>query len=121
MLCILTYVGRGYSPAFPENYDKAIGRLVAGEGITLFLAGPEAGIDAFYAALREDPRFADLRVKTSYSRMRPFARLKAKVKPEIISFRIDDGQPPIRGRRRWTRPRCSAGCARATTTPANPW
>ncbi|MBD3825993.1 MULTISPECIES: sulfurtransferase [Stenotrophomonas] len=67
--------------------------LVAGEGINLFLAGPEAGIDAFYAALREDPRFADLRVKTSYSRMQPFARLKAKVKPEIISFRIDDGQP----------------------------
>ena len=32
-----------------------------------------------------------LRVKTRYSQMQPFARLKAKVKPEIISFRIDDG------------------------------
>jgi UPF0176 protein len=67
--------------------------LVAGEGINLFLAGSAPGIDGFYAALRADPRFADLRAKTSYSQMQPFARLKAKVKPEIISFRIDDGQP----------------------------
>ncbi|MHC5150782.1 sulfurtransferase [Stenotrophomonas rhizophila] len=67
--------------------------LVAGEGINLFLAGAEPQIDGFYAALRADARFAGLRVKTSYSQMQPFARLKAKVKPEIISFRIDDGQP----------------------------
>lgn len=67
--------------------------LVAGEGINLFLAGSEAGIDGFYADLHADPRFAGMRVKISYSRMQPFARLKAKVKPEIISFRIDDGQP----------------------------
>ncbi len=67
--------------------------LVAGEGINLFLAGSEAGIDGFYADLHADPRFAGMRVKNSYSRMHPFARLKAKVKPEIISFRIDDGQP----------------------------
>jgi UPF0176 protein len=67
--------------------------LVAGEGINLFLAGSEAGIDGFYAALRAEPGFAGLRVKTSHSHMQPFARLKAKVKPEIISFRIDVGQP----------------------------
>ncbi|MGH8043960.1 MAG: sulfurtransferase, partial [Stenotrophomonas sp.] len=41
--------------------------LVAGEGINLFLAGSEAGIDGFYAALRAEPGFAGLRVKTSYS------------------------------------------------------
>jgi len=67
--------------------------LVAGEGINLFLAGAGQAIDGFYTALRADARFAGLRVKTSYSHMQPFARLKAKVKPEIISFRIDDGQP----------------------------
>ncbi len=67
--------------------------LVAGEGINLFLAGAAQAIDGFYTALRADARFAGLRVKTSYSHMQPFARLKAKVKPEIISFRIDDGQP----------------------------
>ncbi|KAG1081604.1 hypothetical protein G6F40_015425 [Rhizopus arrhizus] len=34
-----------------------------------------------------------MRVKTSLSEHQPFARLKAKVKDEIISFRRDDGQP----------------------------
>ena len=67
--------------------------LVAGEGVNLFLAGPKDGIDAFYATLQADARFDSMRVKYSYSRMQPFARLKAKVKPEIISFRRDDGQP----------------------------
>jgi len=67
--------------------------LVAGEGVNLFLAGPADGIDAFYAALAQDPRFQELRVKRSVSEHQPFARLKAKVKDEIISFRRDDGQP----------------------------
>jgi len=67
--------------------------LVAAEGINLFLAGEPTAVDRFYQALRADPRFADLRVKTSFSEHQPFARLKAKVKAEIISFRIPDGQP----------------------------
>jgi UPF0176 protein len=67
--------------------------LVAGEGINLFLAGAPQAIDAFYAQLRADPRFADLRVKTSASAQQPFARLKTKVKPEIISFRRDAASP----------------------------
>ncbi|MCG8276188.1 sulfurtransferase [Stenotrophomonas sp. NLF4-10] len=67
--------------------------LVAGEGINLFLAGGSEGIEAFYAELKADERFAGMRVKHSHSRMQPFARLKAKVKQEIISFRRDDGQP----------------------------
>jgi len=67
--------------------------LVAPEGINLFLAGAADAIAAFYQALHTDPRFADMRVKTSHSTHQPFARLKAKVKPEIISFRIADGQP----------------------------
>lgn len=67
--------------------------LVAGEGINLFLAGNEAEIAGFYTALLADPRFAAMRVKTSLSEHQPFARLKAKVKDEIISFRLQDGQP----------------------------
>lgn len=67
--------------------------LVSPEGINLFLAGSAAGIDAFYAPLLADPRFASMVVKRSYSEHMPFARLKAKFKPEIISFRRDDGQP----------------------------
>ena len=69
--------------------------LVAGEGINLFLAGPQAGIDGFLAQVRADPRFAGLQVKYSRSVAQPFARLKVKVKPEIISFRRDDASPLV--------------------------
>ena len=71
--------------------------LVAGEGVNLFLAGGDAAIADFLAWLREDPRFADLVVKFSRSRAMPFARLKVKHKPEIISFRRDDASP-LQGR-----------------------
>ena len=67
--------------------------LVAGEGINLFLAGATAALHAFLDALRGDPRFAAITVKVSRSRAQPFARLKVKVKPEIISFRRDDTTP----------------------------
>ncbi len=67
--------------------------LVAGEGINLFLAGDEAAIESFLAPLRADSRFTGLRVKYSHSAQSPFARLKVKVKPEIISFRRDDASP----------------------------
>lgn len=67
--------------------------LVAGEGINLFLAGSQPGISAFYGWLRGDARFADLQVKYSHSAAVPFARLKVKVKPEIISFRRPDSSP----------------------------
>ena len=67
--------------------------LVAGEGINLFLAGEESAIHGFFDQLRADPRFAGIRIKYSHSRRQPFARLKTKVKPEIISFRRDDASP----------------------------
>lgn len=40
LLCVLTYVGRGYSRAFTENYDAIVARLVAGEDVAL-VAGPD--------------------------------------------------------------------------------
>ncbi|TXH67179.1 MAG: sulfurtransferase [Lysobacteraceae bacterium] len=67
--------------------------LVAGEGLNLFLAGESARIDAFVAELRRDLRFEDLQIKTSFSDSVPFARLKVKVKAEIIAFRQDDASP----------------------------
>ncbi len=67
--------------------------LVAGEGINLFLAGQSDAVDAWLHALRCDARFADLEVKRSRSRSQPFARLKVKVKTEIISFRRERASP----------------------------
>ena len=67
--------------------------LVAAEGINLFLSGEEAAIRGFIAWLREDARFADIVPKESVSRLQPFARLKVKVKAEIISFRREGASP----------------------------
>lgn len=67
--------------------------LVAGEGINLFLAGDESAIHDFLAGLRADERFADIVVKFSRSSAQPFARMKVKVKSEIISFRREGASP----------------------------
>ncbi len=40
LLCMLTFVGKGYSPAFVENYDRIAGRLSEGEDI-LLVDGPD--------------------------------------------------------------------------------
>ena len=71
--------------------------LVANEGINLFLAGAESAMHGFLEELRGDARFAAIVVKESRSRAQPFARLKVKVKREIIAFRRD-GSSPITGR-----------------------
>ncbi len=67
--------------------------LIAGEGVNLFLAGTEAAVRGFFAQLQADPRFAAMRVKYSVSGVQPFARLKVKIKPEIISFRRNHASP----------------------------
>jgi UPF0176 protein len=66
--------------------------LLAPEGINLFLAGTDTGIEDFLHWLREDARFADLDVKVSHSDGVPFRKLLVKVKREII--RMD--HPAIR-------------------------
>ncbi len=58
--------------------------LIAEEGINLFLAGAEQDVKAWVEALREDPRFAALAPKESWSESVPFRKLLVKVKPEII-------------------------------------
>ena len=79
--------------AWAEAGDLRGTVLVAGEGINLFLAGGAPGIHDFMDRLRGDRRFRDIEVKASRSRQQPFARLKVKVKPEIISFRRDRASP----------------------------
>lgn len=67
--------------------------LIAPEGINIVLAGDDVLLRSFIAELLADMRFANMRPKFSSSESVPFARLKVKVKPEIISFRQDDSQP----------------------------
>lgn len=77
--------------------------LVAHEGINFFLAGDGKAIDAFIDHLHADARFAAMPVKRSTSAVKPFARLKVKVKHEIISFRQDNAAP-LQGRARAASP-----------------
>ena len=66
--------------------------LLATEGINLSLAGSTAALREWLAELQDDPRFAELELKTSLSATVPFKRLVVKVKPEIIRM----NQPSIR-------------------------
>lgn len=40
LLCILTYAGNGYNPAFVANYNAIAGRIAEGEDIVL-VSGPD--------------------------------------------------------------------------------
>ena len=40
LLCMLTYVGKGYTPDFCTNYDAIVARLTRGEDIEI-VAGPD--------------------------------------------------------------------------------
>ncbi|KQT66263.1 MULTISPECIES: DUF1284 domain-containing protein [unclassified Aureimonas] len=40
LLCLLTYVGKGYSAAFTANYDAVAARIAGGEPV-LIVAGPD--------------------------------------------------------------------------------
>ncbi|CAN5397376.1 sulfurtransferase [soil metagenome] len=67
--------------------------LLAREGINLFLAGPEGGLRAFLAWLRDHERFADMEAKESWSADLPFKRLIVKVKAEIIRMNCPTVNP----------------------------
>jgi UPF0176 protein len=67
--------------------------LLAGEGINLFLAGAPEAVRGFLAHLREDPRFAALAAKESWSASQPFRKLLVKVKREIIRMNHPAIQP----------------------------
>ena len=73
--------------------------LLAEEGINLFLAGPAPAVQHFVAQLQQDPRFADLAPKESWSATQPFKKMLVKVKREIIrmdhpTIRPADGRAP---------------------------
>jgi UPF0176 protein len=79
--------------AWAEVFELRGTVLVAPEGLNLFLAGEPENIDSFLDRLRADSRFADMQAKISVSETLPFAKLKVKVKSEIIAFRRDDASP----------------------------
>ena len=65
--------------------------LLAREGINGTVAGPAAGIEAVLAHIRALPGCADLEWKLSTASERPFARMKVRLKKEIVTM----GQPDV--------------------------
>ncbi|CAM3258722.1 rhodanese-related sulfurtransferase [Paracoccus nototheniae] len=65
--------------------------LLAPEGVNGTIAGPRAGIDAVIAHLRDWPGFAALDWKASTADSPPFARMKVRLKREIVTM----GQPDV--------------------------
>ncbi|SFQ94598.1 UPF0176 protein [Poseidonocella sedimentorum] len=65
--------------------------LLAREGINGTVAGSAAGIDRLLAHIRALPGFADLEWKLSTAEAQPFARLKVRLKKEIVTM----GQPDV--------------------------
>ena len=70
--------------------------LLASEGINGTIAGPKAGIDAVLSHIRALPGCDDLEVKFSTARERPFARMKVRLKKEIVTMGQPDVDPKAR-------------------------
>ena len=70
--------------------------LLANEGINGTIAGPKAGIDAVLAHIRALPGCDDLEVKFSTASERPFARMKVRLKKEIVTMGQPDVDPKAR-------------------------
>ncbi len=78
--------------------------LLSPEGINVFAAGLRQSVDALLSRLREIPGVADFEVKESFSRERPFRRMRIKIKREIIAFGVE-GIAPARYTSRRISPR----------------
>lgn len=67
--------------------------LLSVEGINLFVAGAEEGIDRLMGRLRQIPGLEDFVGKVSVSDDQPFRRMLVRIKKEIISFGIEGVEP----------------------------
>ena len=67
--------------------------LLADEGINAALAGSRTQIEAVKAWLENDARFANLWLKESVSETLPFAKLRIRLRPEIITFQAGVENP----------------------------
>lgn len=72
--------------------------LVAEEGINATFEGEMEKTAAFITQLRQDPRFADIKVKTSVGTGHSFPSLSVRVRKEIVGTRFSqaDADPRVR-------------------------
>ena len=62
--------------------------LIAEEGINSTIAGCEAVIRGFHRFITSKKEFSNLFFQESYCKFMPFQKLKVKIKPEIVTFRV---------------------------------
>jgi UPF0176 protein len=83
--------------AFCEANDVKGTILLANEGINSTIAGPEAGVRAVLAYLKDDANFKNRLVnlvhKESWSTKPPFYRMKVKLKKEIVTMGVPTVNP----------------------------
>ncbi|MFZ9228398.1 MAG: rhodanese-related sulfurtransferase [Prochlorococcaceae cyanobacterium] len=60
--------------------------LLAVEGVNGTICGPKAGVDQVLARLRQIPGMAELEAKLSWADAQTFARLKVRLKREIVTM-----------------------------------
>jgi UPF0176 protein len=98
-IAALYHFTRFDDPATLQEPLLALGRqhrlrgslLLAREGVNGTIAGPRAGIDQMLTHLRSLPGCANLEHKESQAETQPFARLKVRLKREIVTM----GQPDV--------------------------
>lgn len=71
--------------------------LVAEEGINGTLVGDQDATDRYQAAMKEDPRFADMEFKISHGDATTFPKLVIKARKEIVTLGLEDDVDPITG------------------------
>ena len=67
--------------------------LLAHEGINATIAGERASVDAVLTYLRNDARLADLTWKETIHDAMPFARMKVRLKKEIVTLGLPTVNP----------------------------
>ncbi len=67
--------------------------LLAEEGINGTIAGSHEGVRAVLAWLRSDPRLSDLVHKEAAAASQPFARMKVRIKREIVKLGVPHVDP----------------------------
>lgn len=75
---------------FCINLDLKGTILLAREGINSTISGSRKAIDTLIAHLRSDARFAGLEWKESYLDTKPFAKMKVRLKREIVNMGVPD-------------------------------
>ncbi len=76
-----------------QTHDVKGTILLAPEGINGTIVGAREAIDSVLEFLRSDSRLADLEHKESYTDTPPFARMKVRLKKEIVTLGLPEVDP----------------------------